>query len=349
MSGAHRTTVLLVVASVVLAPPSRADEGDLLQSWDFRASKFALHPTEPVLYATLPDLNSVAVINTQTLSLVDTVFIGSNPHGLAVSPDGARLFVANSGSTFLGVMDTNTLETLPSLLLPERPADVEIGLEGRAYISPAATGGIMQLDTNTGEFLGDFSHGVSIYHFGMLEISPGRTSLYFANRGLSPGTLAEYGVSTSEPTLEYQNPHGSLGSNGQDLALSHNGEFISYACGSGNGSGYTIFKLRTTDYAVLGEFECGPYPREITFGADDMIAYTVHTSGLIDRFDTETFLPLEPFNTSGEAEELIVDSSGRHLFAAFDGQLRVYDTGVPEPASLSLLAFGGLLVIRRRQ
>src|SRR5262249_7980471 len=54
---------------------------------------------------------------------------------------------------------------------------------------------------------------------------------------------------------------------------------------------------------------------------------TVHTSGQIETWDTNTFLSLGTITTSGQAGRLIVDSSGSHLFAAFGSQLRVYSTG----------------------
>lgn len=97
-------------------------------------------------------------------------------------------------------------------------------------------------------------------------------------------------VAGNTPSLLYKNPHGGLGSNGQDLALSHDGIFASYAVGGGNGPGYSIYKLDTTNLSSLGEFVTGAYPRQITFGHDDKTAYAVNQSGAIKVFDTATFL-----------------------------------------------------------
>jgi DNA-binding beta-propeller fold protein YncE len=268
-------------------------------------------------------------------------------------------------------MDTSTFEVLDSLPVSVQPGDVRVGLENRLYVTPAIhSGGIMQIDAETGEFQDEFSFGVFIYSNGMLEISPDRESLYFANVGLSPGTLAKFDVSTPTASLLGRNPHGALGSNGQDLALSHTGEIVSYACGGGNGAGYSIFALDADvvgvshlvslilawgecedcpedldgngvvdvsdlvdlianwgNFLVLGEYVTGAYPRELTFSPDDQIVYAVHFSGHIDTFDANTYEPLSEMNTSGEAREMIVDRFGHYLFAAFDGELRVYDTG----------------------
>ena len=165
-------------------------------------------------------------------------------------------------------------------------------------------------------------------------------------RGRLPATLYKLDVTDTDPALIKQIGPGS---NGQDLEISRDGEYICYACGSGNGYGYTIFKLRTSDLGHDLEFNTGPYPREVTFGPEGDYVYAVHTSGEIDMFHAQTGIHLDTFATAGEAHELIVDNSGEHLFAAFGSQLRVYGTGVPEPTTLLLLAAGLPFLLKRRK
>src|SRR5450631_3244219 len=47
-------------------------------------------------------------------ALITTVFVGSDPLRITLSPDGSRLYSANAGSNFVGVINTNTLTALPS-------------------------------------------------------------------------------------------------------------------------------------------------------------------------------------------------------------------------------------------
>lgn len=327
MKQARLFLVLLSLVFIAGMTTSYAEYGDVLIEYNLEVSKFALDTERNRLYASLYNENSIAVIDTVTLNLVNTVFVGSNPVGLAISADGNTLYIATSGASMLAVMDLNTLELLPNINLPTLPYDIEVGNDNRLFIAPAVQStGIMQVNVATGEYIGDFSLGVFVYHYGMLEISPDRNTLYFANSGLSPGTLAKYDVSTLEPQLLYKNSHGSLGSNGQDLALTQDGEYISYAVGGGN-NGYVIYKMRTSDFAVMGSFDTGAYPSEITYSPDGITAYTVHTSGQIDVFDAHTFMAQTPISAIGEADELIADQSGGYLFAAFSNVLRVYDVG----------------------
>ena len=53
------------------------------------------------MYATIPSQNSVAIINTNTLAIEDTVFVRSGPAKLAFLPDGSKAYIANSTSSFV--------------------------------------------------------------------------------------------------------------------------------------------------------------------------------------------------------------------------------------------------------
>ncbi|MHB0998796.1 MAG: chitobiase/beta-hexosaminidase C-terminal domain-containing protein [Armatimonadota bacterium] len=318
---------LFLLILILIASSSFAATGNLLKTFNLGVSDFVLDSDNGRLYATVISQNSVAVIDTGSLELIATVQIGSKPTGLALSNDGSRLFVANSGAYEIAVMDTNSFTKIKSIQTPYYPYDIEVGLNDYLYVTPGNTGSyeeIMQIDGKTGQFLGHFSLGVFVYYCGFLQISPDKKTLYFGNTGLSPATLAKYDVSTNDPLLLYVSPHGSLGSNGTDLALSHDGKSIYFTVGSGNSSGYSIAKFRTSDMSVEGTFDCGPYPRQITLNADDSIAYVVHTSGHIDMFDTNTYLWKGQIIVSDEASELIVDDYGR-LYAGISDQLRVYE------------------------
>jgi YVTN family beta-propeller protein len=318
--------VVAAAAGSWASAPCLGAAGDVVKTYDWGAHAFVTHPSRPIMYATLPDQNSVAIIDTNTLAVRNTVFIGSNPSGMALSTDGSRLYVANSGSNFVGVLDTATETTLDALLMPSRPSDIEFGLNNRLFV---LSGGIMQRDATTGASAGPNLPNVSTYS-GAMEISPDKRTLYYGQYGLSPTSLYKIDVSTTTPPSPTSL---TTGSNGQDLTLSHDGAFIAHP----NGAPYAISLYRTSDMVSLGTLNTGAYPREIAFSPDDQVAYAVHTSGEIDIFSTKTFLPRGRFTGSGEAGELSVDASGRYLFASFGGTIgtRVYDTGRANPGDVN--------------
>src|SRR2546429_7976357 len=87
--------------TLIVADNAHAAFGDIVAQYPFPASSFTMSPTQPLMYATIPSQNSVAIINTNTLVVEDTVFVGSGPTNLAFSPDGSKAYIANGTSNFV--------------------------------------------------------------------------------------------------------------------------------------------------------------------------------------------------------------------------------------------------------
>jgi len=307
---------------------ANATPGDLVTTFPAIAYDFALNPSNAELYVTTD--SGVIVIDTVTLAEITTIPLSGAPRGIATSPDGTRLYVAHSTIAQISVIDLTTLQVINAITIPYVLFDLEAGNDGRVYGTPGNTSGyrgIMQVDAITGSFQLEFSEGVFVYYNGRLQVSPDRNSLFFGNVGISPGTLAKFDVSTATPALVYQNPSGSLGSNGQDVGLSGTGEYVYYAVGGGNriSGGYDVARIRTSDMSVQGALVTGAYPREVTTSPDGAFVYIVHTSGHIDVWEADSQSLLGEYPTSGQATEMITDRSGVFLFAAFPDALRVYE------------------------
>ena len=296
--------------------------GTLEKALNLSVGQFLVDPRLSYIYASLPASGQVALINTETLQQQVLISVGGSPAGMALSLDGSRLYVACGSS--IGVISTATLTALPSISVAAY--DVEVGADGRLFVLGASYSAIYQINPATGQSAGPNITSAFVYG-GELAISPSKDRLYYADTGLSPATLYQFDVTTSPPKLVWQSPRDNTqGSNGQDLAISSDGSMISFACGYGQG-GYRIAKYRTSDMASLGTFDTDAYPREITFSTDGAVAYTVHTAGQIDTWDTKTFLSLGTIATTGEANQLVVDRTSGLLFAAIGSQLKVYSTG----------------------
>lgn len=317
--------------SAFLVNNAHAAFGDIVARYTFPASSFVKMPGQRLMYATIPSQNSVAIINTNTLAVESTVFVGSGPANLAFSPDGSRAYIANSTSSFVAVFDTQTRTVVNSFLLPEQPQDVVFGSQNRLWVLGQSQ--IFQIDATTGASTGPSIGAPVFIYSGSLEISPDRNTLYYGDYGLSPSTMYKINVSLTTPVLALQTPFGTVGSNGEDLTLSHNGSFICYTTGSGQNL-YDIAKFRTSDFASFGSFNTGPYPQALAFSPDDLVVYaSVNTASGIQIFNANTFLSLGTISGPDTASKIAVDPTGRYLFAGytdsfggFTGTL-VFDTG----------------------
>jgi YVTN family beta-propeller protein len=130
--------------------------GDIVAQYSFSASSFVMSPAQPLMYATIPSQNSVAIINTNTLVVESTVFVGSSPVNLAFSPDGSKAYIANSTSNFVVVFNTQTRRVVNSFLLPEPPQDVVFGRSNRLWVLGQSQ--IFQIDATTGASTGPSIH-----------------------------------------------------------------------------------------------------------------------------------------------------------------------------------------------
>lgn len=324
--------LIFCLNALFVANNAHAAFGDLVMQYSFPASAFVMSPTRPEMYATIPSQNSIAIINTNTLAIEHTVVVGSHPANLAFSPDGSKAYIANSTSDFVVVLNTQTRAVISSFLLSEHPQDVVFGTLNRLWVLGETQ--IFQIDATTGASTGPSignTDNVFIYG-GSLEISPDRNMLYYGDYGLSPSTMYKINVSGTTPALVRNTPFGTIGSNGEDLTLSHNGNFICFSNGSGNNN-YDIAKFRTSDFAALGSFYTGPYPSALAFSPDDSVVYaSVDSASGIKVFNANTFTLLGTMSGPDFATKMAVDSTGRYLFAGYNAfaffmGTRVYDTG----------------------
>ncbi|MFC6987088.1 YncE family protein [Streptomyces cirratus] len=107
------------------------------------AQDVALSPDGLRAYVTSPGTvySSVNVVNTVTNTEIGYVGVGDGPLGLAVTPDGRRLYVANSFSDSVSVIDTASEKAVGKIEVGSTPADVVVSPTAAGRTSPTpATG-----------------------------------------------------------------------------------------------------------------------------------------------------------------------------------------------------------------
>lgn len=99
--------------------------------------------------------------------------------------------------------------------------------------------------------------------------------LITGDSGTSPSSLTRYiydGVNLIEDEFLW-----NAGTNGQDLNVSPDGQHLAFACGGGNGTGYTIFDYVPGSFSLIGgEWATGAYPRSADFNASSTLLAAVN-------------------------------------------------------------------------
>ena len=87
-----------------------------------------------VVHAGSENVSVIDLANNQGLANID---VGANPRGIAITPDGSKLFVNNTLDGTMSVIDTRTLEVTDTIGLTVIPLDAEI-LQGKRIFNSAA-------------------------------------------------------------------------------------------------------------------------------------------------------------------------------------------------------------------
>lgn len=86
----------------------------------------------------------VTVLDASTLKPIASIAVGSDPRGLAVTPDGRWLLTANQGSSDVSVVDTNLLKEVKRIPVGKNVEFMRISPDGsRAFVTyePSSSGG----------------------------------------------------------------------------------------------------------------------------------------------------------------------------------------------------------------
>jgi len=144
------TTLMLGVVDLEGGP--RTVGGYQLDSFSF---SMVISPDDRFIYAAHPNTDSISVVDTAAMfPAVRKVAVGNGPWGLALSGDGKRLFVAQSGLSGTGDQGTGTLTVLDtqtmagmSVITGDQSIDVAVNSSGtRAYVSNTADGTVSVVD-----------------------------------------------------------------------------------------------------------------------------------------------------------------------------------------------------------
>jgi YVTN family beta-propeller protein len=131
-------------------------------------------------------------IDTETNSVMYHVTVGQNPCGVAVTPDGKKVYVANQNSANVSVVDTGSKQVIATVPVDYSPVRIAITPDGtKAYVTNKCSGGngtVSVINTNTNSVIstipvGKDPVGISISRDGKM--------VYVANRGSDSITMID--------------------------------------------------------------------------------------------------------------------------------------------------------------
>jgi YVTN family beta-propeller protein/parallel beta-helix repeat protein len=149
----------------------------------------------PYAYITNYFNNTVSVIDTATNNVVDTVNVGSNPFGVAVSPDGTNVYITNLGSGNVSVIDAATNNVIATVNAGKRPYGIAVSPEGsKVYVTNEYSGTVSVIDIATNSVVATLP--VGSWPSG-IAVNPDGKAVYVANED---GTVSVIDTATNTVT-----------------------------------------------------------------------------------------------------------------------------------------------------
>ena len=135
-------TGLVATAGGALADTTQPQVTRTVSSLAFQS--VVIDPVSRFAYFTVPSLNEVAVLDLKTGNYAKSIPVGSDPHGIDITPDGSRLFVADSGGQTISQVTTATrkVKTIitPPGFLNDTPYSIAVMNNGNALYSTTFAG-----------------------------------------------------------------------------------------------------------------------------------------------------------------------------------------------------------------
>ncbi len=218
--------------------------------------------------------NTVSVITTATGAVSAPITVGANPGGLAVTPDGTHVYVANPGDSkaagTVSVIDTKTGVVSATIAVGAGPGIVEITPDGtHAYVLNSTDSTVSVIDTATGVVSATIPVGRGPLG---LAFTPDGAHAYVAN--YFEGTVSVIDTATGVVSATIPVGTGALG-----VAVTPDGKHVYVS----NQNDNTVSVITTATGAVSAPIPVGAKPSGVAISPDGKHVYVAENgSGLLN-------------------------------------------------------------------
>lgn len=157
------------------------------------SSDVVVSPDGKKVYVTSRDSNNISVIDTGINTVTATVPVGNSPSGIAVTADGKKVYIANSGNLTttddtVSVIDTDTNTVTATVHVGSHPYGVGVAPDGtKIYVANLYSRTVSVVDTATNNVTTTVDIDNSPYE---IVVNPTGTKVYVAGtkKGYAAGT-----------------------------------------------------------------------------------------------------------------------------------------------------------------
>ena len=271
--------------------------------------------------------NVIKIVNALTGDIASEYQLSAAPNKLSYDSEGNRIVASLEAANKIAVIDIgkNSLYYIDTL------HNFKGIVYGEKNIAFAITGSwpngyIGVIDIEQKEVLNYYY--VDVYGGGLIEYDKNNNNLFYADRGLSPSSLARWSFDENTKVLKVEQDIWNMGGNGIDMSISNDRKHLVFCTGGGNGEGYSIFDVDTTDISKkFGEFKVGAYPTSGAFSHDGKYFMASNGSNLLF-FDAQSYYTIKTTIKSaasaGDYDKVLFSRGDKLIFDVVGGSIYYY-------------------------
>ncbi|GCE40146.1 collagen triple helix repeat domain protein [Rhodococcus wratislaviensis] len=265
---------------------------------------------------------SVSVLDATNV-VVGSVTVGTSPTGVAANPAGTRVYVTNSGSGNVSVIDTATNKVVATIGVGTTPNAVAVNPSGtRAYVTNSGSGNVSVIDTATNKVVATITTGTTP---NAVAVNAKGTRAYVTNAGglFSPGTVSVIDTATNKVVATVK-----VGTTPTAVAVdpTPTGTRV-YVTNRGSN---TVSVIDTDTNTVVATVPVGSRPTAVRVSPDGSAAYVVTDSDRLWVIDTAaatvvSTVGIGDLSPEAGAHSIALSADGSRMLVtdAADGRVRV--------------------------
>ena len=245
-----------------------------------------------------------------------SVGTGTSPESVALTPDGARAYVANGGANTVSVIDTGTNTAIATVAVGASPNAVAVTPDGaRAYVADSSANTVSVIDTGTNTVVATVPVGTT-----PSSVAIGGSRAYVPNSGANTVSVIDTGTNTVVATI-------LVGTAPAEVSLTPDGSRAYVR----NSSSSDVSVIDTGTNGVIATVPVGSTPKSVAFKPDGSRAYVANqgsnTVSVIDNsLGVPAVLATVAVGSTPTAIALMPDGSRAYVSNAGSNTVSVLDT-----------------------
>ncbi len=257
-------------------------------------------------YAYIPNYNSntVSVIDLANNNVIAIIAVGSQPTGVAITPDGSKVYITNQFSNNISVISTVTNSVIATFTVGATPTGIVVTPNGnKIYVSINGGNQIAEINPSTNSVVNYFDcHGTRPYN---LTVTPDGTKLYVTCRTSDNVSVFNTVDNSFVTTI-------AVGARPWGIRVKPSGNFVYVTSENSN----NISVINTSTNLVTSTINVGGLPSSLCFSPDGSKLYVAHQSNDLYVINTASNSVTNTILVGGYSTGVSINADGTLIYVS---------------------------------